>query len=138
MQRSLFVLDCSVTMTWLFKDEVTPYTTSVLNSLIQTTALVPVMWSLEVNNVLLMTEKRSRVSHMQAVAFKQALREMPIREDNIENNDAYEIAREFNLTAYDGSYLELALRKKIPIATLDKALRHAAKNSGVDLYLTNE
>ncbi len=138
MKNSSFVLDCSVTMTWLFEDEVTPYTISILKSLTKATAIVPVIWALEVNNVLLMTEKKSRVTHMQAVVFKQALREMSIQEDNIENNDAYEIAREFNLTAYDASYLELALRKKIPIATLDKALIHAAKKSGIDLYLKEE
>lgn len=134
MKNFSFVLDCSITMTWLFMDETTEYTNAILKSLSQSAAIVPPVWSLEVNNVLLVAERKKRITHTQAITFKQALKKLPIYEDDI-GNEAYEIAREFHLSAYDASYLELALRKNLPIATLDKALILAAKTSNVMLFL---
>lgn len=127
-----FVLDCSVTMTWLFTDEITIYTEAILNSLTKKTAYVPWIWSLEVSNVLLFAEKKKRITHVQATTFKQSLEKLSIITTQI-NNDIYEIAREFNLSAYDACYLALALEKNIPIATLDKALISAAENSLIGL-----
>ena len=129
-----FVLDCSVTMTWLFKDEITDYTQSILKTLDKVTAFVPMIWLLEVDNVLLMAEKKQRITHLNAIAFKNALKQLSIQQEAY-SQEVYEIAREFQLTAYDASYLCLALSKNSPIATLDKALLNAAKKSGISLYI---
>lgn len=134
MPRTSFVLDCSVTMAFAFEDERSIYAENVFNSFDHSIAQVPRIWPLEVSNVLLMNEKKSRITYQQALGFKQDLKKFPITIDNSEE-DFYELAREFKLTTYDASYLELALRKKIPIATLDKELRRAAKSCGIDFYL---
>lgn len=138
MQAINFVLDCSIAMTWAFEDEKNAYAEEVFDSFTQATAHVPHIWSLEVDNVLLMSEKRARISHQRAVAFRHGLKKLPIVKDSFNEDDLYELARDFKLTTYDASYLELALRKKIPIATLDKTLRLAAKQSGVNLYLESK
>lgn len=134
MLQKYFVLDCSISMVWVFEDEENKYAWQVFDSFHESMAYVPSLWSLETDNVLLINEKKSRITHQQALRFKKDLKNLPITKDNSED-DYYELAREFKLTTYDASYLELALRKKIPIATLDKALRHAAKQCKIDLYL---
>lgn len=134
MQQTSFVLDCSVTMAFAFEDERNAYAVTVFDSLDHTIAQVPLIWALEVDNVLLINEKKSRITHQQAHQFKRDLKKFSITKNNSED-DFYELAREFKLTTYDASYLELALRKKLPIATLDKELRHAAKRCGIELYL---
>lgn len=130
-----FVLDCSIAITWAFEDEANNYANEVLDSLGHAIINVPRIWPLEIDNVLLMNEKRSRITHQRAVLFRQGLKNFSIIKDNSNEDDFYELAREFKLTTYDASYLELALRKKIPIATFDKELRHAAKRCGIKFYL---
>ena len=135
MQHAHFVLDFSVTMARAFEDERNSYVDEVFSSFHYAIAHVPYIWSLEVDNVLLLSEKKSRIIHQQAIIFRQSLKKLPIVKDDRNESDFYELAREFQLTTYDVSYLELAIRKRIPIATLDKPLRHAAKCGGVALYL---
>ena len=74
-----FVLDTSVTIAWCFEDEVTPYTEAVLDRLETTTALVPPVWQLEVANVLLVGERRKRLTQAQTARFVQLLRALPYR-----------------------------------------------------------
>lgn len=135
-----FVLDCSVTMTWCFEDENTSYTEKVLNCLREGyEAKVPSLWKLEVCNVLLLAERKKRIMAHTANNFKFALTVLPIKIDNTVNDrifdTVFELARELQLTVYDATYLELALREKFPIATLDSALIKAANKIGIKRFL---
>ena len=129
-----FVLDTSVTMAWCFEDEVTPYTEAVLDRLETTTALVPPVWQLEVANVLLVGERRKRLTQAQTARFTQLLRALPIVSEGREGLAALlAVGREHNLSAYDASYLALALASGLPLATSDAKLRAAAERAGVPL-----
>jgi len=126
----LFVVDNSVVMSWCFKDEANQYADSVLDRLTDATALVPSIWALEVINVLLVAERRKRVSEADSVRFTTLLSQLPIivEHENVEliMKDLLTLARVHNLSSYDASYLDLAMRKGLPIATLDKRLIEAA------------
>ena len=134
-----FVLDTSVTMAWCFDDESNPYANAVLESLEQNTALVPNIWLLEVSNVLVVAERRKRMTKADSVHFQELLKELPIQIKPSGRQrifgESLDLAREQNLSAYDAAYLDLAMRAGCPIATLDNTLREAAKRCGVALYL---
>ena len=132
-----FVLDCSVTMSWLFADETSNYALSVQEQLQYNIAKVPSIWSLEVINVLCVAERKNRVNKYQSLQFRNLLKELPIVVDLVGVNksmyEVFDLAREYDLSAYDASYLELAIRESIPIATLDQKLMNAAKLISVEL-----
>lgn len=132
-----FVLDCSVTMTWCFEDETSPYTEAVLTSLKRTKALVPFVWGLEVTNVLLMAEKSKRLHEANILHFLKLLNllSIEINENPISMEDLIFLGKLHQLTSYDATYLHLALNHGLPIATLDKKLKLAANQAGVPLYL---
>lgn len=133
-----FVLDTSVTMAWLFEDEATRTTEAILDRLKTEEALVPTLWTYEVGNVLLMAERRKRITEAQGRRFTQLLGSLPIRISDSHLNslwsNAVVVARENNLTVYDGTYLDLAMREGIPLATRDKALKTAAKKLGIAIH----
>ena len=128
--NDLFVVDNSVVMSWCFKDEANQYADSVLDRLTDATALVPSIWALEVINVLLVAERRKRVSEADSVRFTTLLSQLPIivEYENVEliMKDLLTLARVHNLSSYDAPYLDLAMRKGLPIATLDNRLIEAA------------
>lgn len=136
----MFVLDTSITMAWCFEAQSDPYCKRVLRSLDDHQALVPQLWILEVVNILLVAERRSRLLPQESVEFLESLWRLPIQ---IESGLAKTIlaaevmshARVNHLTAYDAAYLELARRKSVPLATRDVALRRAALHFGVTLFL---
>ncbi len=132
-----FVLDCSITMAWCFEDESTAFTEFVLDGLQDSSAKVPNLWPLEVANVLLIAERKKRLSFFQAVNFKSSLEALPIIIDPLTSSRAFEtifeLAREYKLTSYDAAYLELAWREKLPLCTLDAALKKTAQTIGVKL-----
>lgn len=132
----MFVLDCSVTMPWILKNDPSGYAVGILKQLATEEAIVPRLWVTEVMNVLLVRERQKGLSSKESIQFLQWLKELPIEIDpeNDENTERiYTLAREHVLSAYDGVYLELAVRKNVPIATLDKILRKAAKALGISL-----
>lgn len=135
-----FVLDCSVALSWCFEDESDPYADCVLDSLRNTSAIVPQLWMLEVANVLLVAERRSRTTRAQTIRVVELLQSLPIIIDDQTATRAMEstlaLGRIEMLSAYDASYLELATREGLPLATLDKKLAQAASNCGVSLYLS--
>lgn len=126
-----FVIDCSVTMAWCFDDESNDYTDSILDSLKDKKAIVPTIWSLEVANVLLMAKKKRRITEVQAASFIDALSVLPIVVDSSTTiramHSIFSLANQTELTIYDAAYLELSLREKIPLFSLDKNLIKAAK-----------
>lgn len=132
-----FVLDCSVTMAWCFEDEKNDFSDKLLKSLNSSKAIVPAVWSLEVQNVLYVAERKKRISREQSTIFINFLNELPIEIDltlsDFINKKILEISRKYSISAYDAAYLELALRKDIPFASLDKMLNDASKKAGVSI-----
>lgn len=135
MKAHPFVLDCSVTMTWCFNEEATKQTLAIRDSLLQTNAYVPSIWVLEVNNVLWVALRNKKISDLQATRFKYLLKALPIEIDHhasdLMNDVIFELSKKFNISCYDAAYLELALREKLPLTTLDKSLHKAAKAAGI-------
>ncbi len=135
MLEPAFVLDCSVTLTWVFGDEATPHTDELQASLSEFSAWVPALWALEVGNVLCMSERSGKIKIADALQFKNLLMELPIYVDDTSMQQAFQtiavLAREQMLTVYDATYLELAMRKSLPLASLDKKLIQAASRVGV-------
>jgi len=135
-----FVVDNSVVMSWCFKDESSRYPEAVLESLETGGAIVPAIWPLEVGNVLLVAERRKRLDKSSAIRFLQLLSGLPIvvEQESPERmlTEIFAVAGEFSLSTYDASYLDLAMRTGLPIATADDALIRAAKKSGVPHYLS--
>lgn len=124
-----FVLDCSVTMGWCFEDEGDRYSDAVLAALSSDRAIMPSLWSLEVANVLVASERRGRLTHEDGQRFLELLRGLPITVSPFapEAAEVQALARAHRLSAYDAAYLSLALRMRLPIATRDRALRTAAR-----------
>lgn len=132
-----FVLDCSVVMAWCFEDEKDRYSDTVLDMLSVSEAHVPSLWALEVANVLLAGERRKRLTKADSLRFINLLRELPITIDQETTDhaltDTISIGREQGLSSYDATYLELAMREGIPLATQDEVLRRAARKCGVKI-----
>jgi predicted nucleic acid-binding protein len=133
----VFVLDCSVTMAWIFDDEDEPHAAAVRDRLDSDMALVPSTWPLEVANALIIAERRRRVSRAEAMRFLEVLRQLPIDVDATPTLAAagrtLSVARETGLSAYDAAYLDLAATHGLPLATLDQRLATAAGKVGVSL-----
>lgn len=134
---SVFVLDTSLTMAWCFEDEATPDTDAVLDRLGTDAAVVPAIWPLEVANVLLVAERRGRLSEAQSSRFAGLLAQLPIDIDDHPADIAAHAAlgRRHELSSYDASYLALAQRIGATLATLDRPLAGAAARAGVDLLI---
>lgn len=134
---SRFVLDCSVTAAWCFEDEADAYAEAMLDRLAEGEALAPALWPLEMANVLLVAERKNRLSRAQTERLVELLQGLPIVIDNGTAERAMgktlALARAQRLSSYDASYLELAMREGVPLATRDKALRMSAKRCGVAL-----
>ena len=130
-----FVLDCSIAMAWLFADEATTKTAALLRRLGTETALVPAWWFIEVTNVLALAERKGRIAPAQSDAFIADLGKLGIERDDEAPNRAFTnllaLCRTHRLTCYDAMYLELALRRDLPLATLDDDLRKTAKLLGL-------
>lgn len=131
-----FVLDASTTAVWAFKDEVSPYANLVLGQLEIDRAAVPTVWPLEVANALLIGERRGRIPPHETTAFLDGLAKLAIDVEG-DHSPAWgatlALSRALGLTAYDASYLELAGRLGIPLATQDNRLRTAAVAIGVPI-----
>jgi predicted nucleic acid-binding protein len=130
-----FVLDASLTLQWFLEDETDrKYSLSVLSSLAEKRALVPVLWFFEVGNGLLMAYRRKRISLDQVEGFLTRLKALPI--DAAQPNPSEilalpTLAHQHGLTNYDAAYLAVALIANLPLATTDNNLRRAAKLAGV-------
>lgn len=129
------MLDASTTLAWCFEDETTAPAASMLERLRDQEALVPPLWLLELANGLVVAERRGRISRAESTRFLRLVGELPIRVDQTSTLDlassVMNLARDYELSAYDAAYLELALRLGQPLATLDERLRSAADRAGV-------
>ena len=125
-----FVLDASVAVAWCFDDESTPAAWALLDRLRTAPGHVPVLWALEIGNILLGAEKHRRITRARTTEFLDIVGELDIRVDpdvpGRAFRDVLPLARERRLTTYDAAYLELAMRLGLPLATKDTALARAA------------
>ncbi len=132
------VIDNSIAIAWCFADESDAYADGIARRFPALEAWVPSLWPLEVANALLMGERRGRSTQADTAAWTNFLAALPITIDDETNarawNDTLALARVQKLSAYDAAYLELAMRKGTPIATLDAQLKAAAVAVGVPLY----
>ncbi|MGA3205137.1 MAG: type II toxin-antitoxin system VapC family toxin [Bryobacteraceae bacterium] len=133
-----FVIDASVTVAWCFDDESTTFTEGILDLLSAgAEAVAPGIWPLEVANAVLVAERRKRISVAQVTALLGRIVQLPVSVETIEPDRAFgqvlSVARQHQLTEYDAAYVELALRKGLPFATLDDKLRRAARSAGIKL-----
>jgi predicted nucleic acid-binding protein len=131
------VLDSSVALTWIYADEGDEQTERVLQRVTQSEAWVPAVWRLEVANSLQQGLKRGRIDRNDRDLGLADLSRIRIRVDPETDTYAWSttlgLSTRFSLTVYDASYLELAVRRSLPLATLDRGLRAAASAAGVPL-----
>jgi predicted nucleic acid-binding protein len=135
---AILVVDCSVTMSWLFREEFDAFSESVLDEVIAGQALEPLVWPLEVANVMLLAERHGRISQAEGSQFLALLDGLNIDVTGIAERQSVDelvpLARETGTTVYDAGYLELAARLGLPLATLDRRLARAAEQVGVSVF----
>jgi predicted nucleic acid-binding protein len=129
------ILDASVTIAAMLRDETSELAERAFDEGTRTGIVVPPIWVLEVPNVLLTVQRKGRIPRGHADDLLRTLRSLPIEVDRYPTHlpppRVLSIAREHNLSVYDASYAELALRRGLPLATLDKRLATAAQSLGV-------
>ena len=134
-----FVLDSSVAISWCFKDEETPETLQTLQRAKTTAMFVPALWYIETSNVLGLALRKGRLSEFDLRASVDTLNALEIHADKPMRPKSFSVLlplmQKYALTAYDATYLELAMRLDLPLATLDKQLSLAAKQAGLTLVL---
>lgn len=131
-----FVLDCSISASWFLLDESNAAAEVVLERLAGGEAIVPALWTAEMVNVLLVAEKRSRLSPSDVARALEVVINLPILvepADITTMKSCHSIAKEYSLSSYDACYLEIAMRLGLPLASLDRGLITAARKSGVPL-----
>ena len=130
-----FVLDCSVAMAWLFPDEANESTDALREALAIEQAVVPALWLIEVGNALLTATRRGRLSKNEWQRIRDDFEALPIDIDTDSCarvlDTVLPLASDHELSVYDATYLELALRLSLPLATLDRQLSTAAGGAGV-------
>ena len=134
------VLDASAALPWCFRDEETEGTRALLAQVVAgDLVVVPEHWRIELLNVLLMGVRRGRVSDSAVKTFWEDLSTFDISAEQRPLSEVYllvqPLATLHRLTAYDAAYLEVALRRRLPLATLDTDLAYAARREGVSLLL---
>lgn len=134
---SQLVLDGSMAVAWVFEDEADATALAVREQVARHGALVPTHWRLEVANALIMAERRGRLREEDRVGTLADLAVLPIEIDDGTNTHAWHatvaLAARHRLTSYDAAYLELARRRRLPLASKDRDLVSAAALCGVPL-----
>ena len=134
-----FIIDASVAISLIFEDESSPYSDAVADSLKSGQAVAPVVRPLEVANSILTSVRRGRIPAADVPRLFGAMIRLRVAIDQgIDPENVARVALDLGLTyrlsAYDASYLDLAMRRGLPLATLDQRLRDAAMAAGVQLY----
>jgi len=133
-----FVVDASVSLAWCFEDEASAFADGVLSRLEDEEAVAPSIWPLEVANGLRSAERRGRIDEREVPAVIRLFATLPIEvvPTHLEQalGDVLFLARAAGLSAYDAAYLDLALRRGLPLATADEYLADAARAAGVEVF----
>jgi predicted nucleic acid-binding protein len=129
------ILDSSVALSWCFEDEASPEMDAIYERVRDEGGIVPGLWHVEVGNVLVQAERRGRISAAAVAARLESLAQLPISVDIEAPARAWGaivlLARTEGLTTYDATYLDLAMRLGLPLATNDRALADAARRAAV-------
>jgi predicted nucleic acid-binding protein len=132
------VVDTSLTAAWCFEDEETKYARDILRRAERIQFIVPAIWPVEMVNVLLVNERRKRITPADTTRAVTLFNELAIQVDSPPRLQPFDatllLARAHHLSSYDACYVELALREGLPLATLDMQMRVAAQAAGVRLY----
>lgn len=129
------VPDASAILSLAFPDEGSGYAVAVIEAIDADQAFVPTLFWFELRNALIIGERRGRITPAQTMAMLSDLGLLPFEVDEMPREDSvFALARGHNLTIYDAAYLELAQRKGLPLATVDKALIKAALAIGVPIW----
>ena len=135
------VLDSSATLAWIYSDETTDPIRRLFDAVADDGAVVPALWRLEIANSLTVAARRGRIDANFRRAVLSDLALLDITTDDHTDVHAWgetlSVADRFQLTVYDAAYLELAQRRNLPLATLDRELRVAAKSLGLHLMGTD-
>jgi predicted nucleic acid-binding protein len=131
-------VDASVALAWCFPDEASDYADSVLLAVENQTVVVPAIWAVEITNALLVGERRKRIRQPEVRRFVDLMNGLSVVEDRQPFADTVSnvlpLAREYDLSAYDAAYLDVAVRHEIPLATLDVALQKACAAAGINVF----
>ena len=134
------VIDASVTLSWVYSDEHSAASDALLARVANQGAVVPSLWRLEIASALQNGIKRKRIDAAYRDSAIQGLLRLPIETDQDTNDYAWtttlQLADVHRITVYDASYLELALRRALPLATRDEQLAAAAASAGAILLPT--
>lgn len=130
------VFDCSVTLSWFLKDERTAFTDSAFELLETAEAWVPFIWRLEFPNALLFAQRRKRIGREHRLEILENAAQLAVRTDDApaDMRALSVLAERRDLTVYDASYLELAVRLGADLITLDRELADAAAAEGVAVH----
>ena len=130
----MFVIDASLTLALCFEDETGPLTETILSRLERETAIAPAIWPLEVANGLRSAERRGRIDDAELPGLAQLLLGLPIRVEDTPLDaalgDVLRLARSLGISSYDAAYVQLALSRRLPIATADEQLARATVAAG--------
>jgi predicted nucleic acid-binding protein len=137
-KASGFVIDASVALAWCFPDEASGYADEVLVALEDSQVVVPAIWTIEITNALLVSERRKRIRQPEVRRFIELLQGLTVIEDRQPfaetMGNVLPLAREYGLSAYDAAYLDVAVRHGAALATLHGALRKASHAAGIRLF----
>ncbi len=129
-----FVVDASITLAWFFLDEATPYSAAVRARLRHTRAVAPAIWLFEVANAVVLARRRRRLTDAQADRVLRLLTVLPVDVELKTLTDIVgavsSLAIREQLTVYDASYVDAAIRLGVPLATLDARMRAVAERLG--------
>jgi predicted nucleic acid-binding protein len=131
-----FVADNSVVLAWFVKSQATPYTWSILERAASGEAIhVPLLWRQEFVNAMIVLERRHRLNVGDAAQAFRGVGELNLATDRelVKLDTLAQLARRFHLSAYDATYLELAIRLRLPFACRDGPLKAALPKAGVSL-----
>jgi len=126
-------------MAWAFPEERTSDRQKVLDELLNgnATAVTSPLWFYEVTNVLIVAERRGRLTQVQSAKFLEMIQALPVDISDAPLEQVFSevaaLARQHMLSPYDAAYLRIAVEEGIPLASLDSALKKAAAASGVAL-----
>ena len=129
------VIDASILAAWFLDEKSDPRVETAFDTVTRVETRAPSLLYCEIRNVLLVSERRNRITEAMSAAFLRDLGLLPIRlEPAGDEAILMALARKRKLTVYDAAYLELAKREALPLATLDRDLEKAAIAEGVALF----
>lgn len=132
------VLDSSMTLAWFLPDEAATAPKELLDRVTDDGAVVPSLWPVEVGNAFLVAQRARRVTAAARMKALQQLALLPIELDTETTarawSNSFALGEHYGLTLYDAVYLELAIRRDLPLASFDRPLCNAARSAGVEVF----